>query len=59
MVTTDISWHTLERHHGNSTGILGDLRLIGVDHIHDHAALEHLGEPPFHPQGAGLSGGDG
>jgi parvulin-like peptidyl-prolyl isomerase len=31
----------------------GDLGLVGGDHVHDHAALEHVGEPPLHPEGAG------
>jgi hypothetical protein len=34
----------LERHHGDGAGRLGDLRLVGVDDVHDHPALEHLGE---------------
>ena len=26
---------------------LGELRLLGVDDVHDHAALEHLGQADF------------
>ena len=36
--------HALERHHGGRAGVLGDLRLLGVDDVHDDAALEHLGQ---------------
>jgi hypothetical protein len=35
-------------------GILGDLRLLGVDDVHDHAALEHLGEAALDAHRAGL-----
>ena len=28
----------------HGAGVLGDPRLLGVDDVHDHAALEHLGE---------------
>ena len=44
----------LGRHHGDGPGILGDLRLLGVDDVHDHAALEHLGKPALDAHGAGL-----
>src|SRR5207302_3166329 len=30
----------------------GDLGLLGRDHIHDHAALQHLGQSPLDPEGA-------
>ena len=30
------------------------LQAIGVDDVHDHAALEHLGEATLHAQGAGV-----
>jgi hypothetical protein len=30
---------------GGGAGLLGDPRLVGVDDVHDHAALEHLGQP--------------
>ena len=43
-VRADVGRHALQRHHGAGAGVLGDLRLLGVDHVHDHAALEHLGE---------------
>src|SRR4051812_17716386 len=41
-VAADVGRDALERHHGGCAGVLGDLRLVGVDHVHDHAALEHL-----------------
>ena len=28
----------------DGAGVLGDLGLLGRDHVHDHAALEHLGK---------------
>src|SRR5581483_10992016 len=40
----DVGGDALERHHRDGAGVLGDLRLLGVDDVHDHAALEHLGE---------------
>ena len=53
----DVGGHALQRHHRDGAGVLGDLRLLGRDHIHDHAALEHLGHPPLHARGAQLGGG--
>ena len=50
----DVRGNALERHHRDRSGLLGDLRLVGVDHVHDHAALEHLGEPRLDSEGAGL-----
>jgi hypothetical protein len=44
-VAADVGRHALERHHGGGAGVLGDLRLVGVDDVHDDAALEHLGQP--------------
>ena len=41
----DVGRDALERHHRDGPGLLGDPRLLGVDDVHDHAALEHLGEP--------------
>ena len=32
----------LERHHGTGASLLGDHRLLGIDDVHDDAALEHL-----------------
>ena len=39
--------HPLERHHRDRASILGDLRLLGVDDVHDHAAAQHLGQAPL------------
>jgi hypothetical protein len=44
-VPADVGRDALERHHRDRTRVLGDLRLLGVDDVHDHAALEHLGQP--------------
>ena len=43
-VTTDVGGNTLQRHHRGGPGVLGDLGLLRRDHIHDHTALEHLGQ---------------
>ena len=37
--------HALERHHGRRARVLGDLRLLGRDDVHDDAAAQHLREP--------------
>ena len=50
----DVGGHALERHHGAGAGVLGDARLVGVDDVHDHAALEHLGEARLDPHRADL-----
>ncbi|CAN5580651.1 hypothetical protein BH20ACT17_BH20ACT17_19390 [soil metagenome] len=44
-VTANVGRHALQRHHGDRTRGLGDTRLLGVDDIHDDAALEHLRQP--------------
>ena len=50
----DVGGHALERHDGDRAGVLGDLGLLGVDDVHDDAALEHLGEARLDPERAGL-----
>ncbi len=49
----DVGRDALEGHHGDGAGVLSDLRLVGGDHVHDHAALEHLGHAPLDARGAG------
>jgi hypothetical protein len=44
-VAPDVCRHALEGHHRTGAGLLGDLRLVGGDDVHDDAALEHLGKP--------------
>jgi hypothetical protein len=51
-VATDVGRHPLERHDGARTGVLGDLGLLGVDDVHDDAALQHLGEAALDLDGA-------
>ena len=41
-VTSDVGGNPLEGHDGARPRILGDTGLLGGDHIHDHAAAEHL-----------------
>ena len=48
-VAADVGRHPLERHHRDGAGVLGDLGLLGVDDVHDDAALEHLGQAPLDP----------
>ena len=43
-VAPDVGRDALERHHRARACVLGDLRLLGVDDVHDHPALQHLGE---------------
>lgn len=43
-VGSDVGGDLLKSHDGNSTGLLGNLGLLGVDNVHDDAALEHLGQ---------------
>ena len=49
----DVGRHALERHDRDRARVLGDLRLLGVDDVHDDAALEHLGQAGLDAQGAG------
>ena len=53
-VAADVGRDALERHHGAGARVLGDPRLLGVDDVHDDAALEHLGEARLDPQRADL-----
>ena len=39
--------HALKRHDGDGAGVFGDPRLFRRDHIHNHAALEHLRQAPL------------
>src|SRR4029079_8151864 len=52
----DVGGDPLELHHADVAGVLGDLRLLGGDDVHDHAALEHLGHAPLDAGGAGAGG---
>ena len=40
----DVGRDALERHHRDRAGVLGDLRLLGGDDVHDDAALQHVRE---------------
>jgi hypothetical protein len=48
----DVGRNPLERHDRGRAGVLGDPRLLAVDHVHDDAALEHLREARLHLGGA-------
>ena len=43
-VTADVGRNALERHDRDRARVLGDLRLLGIDDVHDDAALQHLGQ---------------
>ena len=53
-VAADVGRDALERHHRAGARVLRDPRLLGVDDVHDDAALEHLGEARLDPQRADL-----
>ena len=48
----DVGGHPLERHDRDGAGVLGDLRLLRGDDVHDHAALELLGHAALDAVGA-------
>jgi hypothetical protein len=50
----DVGRHALEGHHGNRARVLCNLGLLGGDHVHDDAALEHLGQAALDGPGGGL-----
>src|ERR1035437_755193 len=49
---SDVCGHAFQRHYRAGAGVLGNLGVLGSDHVHDHAALEHLGEPRLDLEGA-------
>ena len=53
-VTADVGRDALEGHDRTRAGILGDTGLLGVDDVHDDAALEHLREARLDAQRADL-----
>ena len=46
----DHGGHAFEGHHGDCASLFGDARLLDVHHVHDDAALEHLGEAELQPE---------
>ena len=46
----DVGGDALERHDRARARVLRDPRLLGVDDVHDHAALQHLRQTRLHPQ---------
>src|SRR6185503_18072450 len=55
-VLADLRRDALERHHRGGARLLRDLGLLGVHHVHDHAALQHLGETHLQPERLGAGG---
>jgi hypothetical protein len=51
----DVRRNPLERHDRAGARLLGDPRLIGVGDVHDHPALQHLGEAALDPHRPDLS----
>ena len=49
----DVRGDALEGHDGRGPRLLGELRLVGRGHVHDHAALEHLRETDLDLEGLG------
>ncbi len=43
----DVGGDAFERHDGAGAGVFGDAGVFGGDHVHDDAALEHLGQAFF------------
>ncbi len=58
-LAADVRGDPLQCHHGHRAGVFGDLGLLGVDDVHDDAALQHLGEASFDQVGAGAPPGGG
>src|SRR5699024_1313588 len=56
---SDVGGYALQRHHRDRTRVFGDLRLLGIDDVHDDAALEHLGHAAFHARGSDVVRGFG
>ncbi len=54
-VYTDVGGYTFEGHDRSRTGVFGNLGLLRVDNVHDHAALEHLCKATLDLVGAGLT----
>ena len=46
-VAPDVGRDPLEGHDRHRAGVLRHHGLVGVDDVHDHAALEHLGQAPL------------
>ena len=57
-VPPDVGRNPLQRHDRHRAGVLCDPGLLGGDDVHDHAAPQHLGQPPLDPgrTGAALVG---
>ena len=49
--------HTLKGHHRHGAGVLRYLGLVGGHHVHDDAALEHLGQPCLNTPSPSLGNG--
>jgi len=51
----DLGGHALEGHDGHGSGFFGDGSLLGIGHIHNHAAFEHFGEAGLEAEAGGAT----
>ena len=47
---TYIGGDAFERHDGCGAGLLGNARVVGIHHIHDHPAFQHFGQTDLQPE---------
>src|SRR3954454_6417968 len=52
---SDVRGDALERHDGDRSGILGDLRRVRGRDVHDHAAFQHLRQAGLHSERSGVA----
>jgi hypothetical protein len=53
-LAADVGRDALERHHRDGARVLGDPGLLGIRDVHDHPALQHLGEAALDPHRPGF-----
>src|SRR3954447_5752448 len=46
----NVRWNPLQCHHGGGARVFCNDSLLGVDDVHDHAALKHLGQSDLQPK---------
>src|ERR1700722_10155513 len=52
---TNVRWHPFQSHDRAGSCALCNLGLLGVGHVHDDAALEHLRQAHLHPPFVGIA----
>jgi len=53
-IGTDIGGNAFQRHNGARAGVFSYFGVLGVDHIHDHPAFQHLRQSLFNLEGTCL-----